>query len=262
MRAARAPVEIVADRVLEQRHVHHVLALGDADPRGELADRLGREAAAPQADERRHPRVVPARDEPFLHELQQLALAHHRVGEVQARELDLPRLARHRQVVHGPVVERAVILELERAERVRDVLDRVGDGVRVVVHRVDAPRVAGAVVGGVPDAVEDRVAQVDVRRRHVDLRAQHLRAVLELALPHPLEQVEALLDRAVAPRALAARLGERPAVVADLLGRQLVDVGLAVADEAERVLVDLLEVVGGVVEPVGPVEAEPADACR
>ena len=155
-----------------------------------------------------------------------------------------------------------MVLELERAERVRDALDRVRDGVRVVVHRVDAPRVAGAVVGGVPDAVDHRVAQVDVRRRHVDLRAQHARAVRELARPHPLEQVEVLLDRAVAVRALAARLGERPAVLADLVGRQVVDVGLAVADQAERVLVELLEVVRGVVEPVVPVEAEPADASR
>ena len=39
-----------------------------------------------------------------------------------------------------------MVLELERAERVRDALDRVRQRMRVVVHRVDAPRVAGAVV--------------------------------------------------------------------------------------------------------------------
>ena len=64
-------------------------------------------------------------DVPLLHELEQLALAHHRVGQVQARELDLLRARRHRQVLDQPVVERPVVLELERAERVRDPLDRV-----------------------------------------------------------------------------------------------------------------------------------------
>ena len=215
---------------------------------------------------RRRPTIVgirgssQPRHEPLLHELQQLALAHHRVGEVEAGELDLARLARHRQVVHRPVVERPVILELQRAERVRDVLDGVRDGMRVVVHRVDAPRVARTVVRRVPDAVDHRVAQVDVRRRHVDLRPEHLGAVFELAVAHPLEQVEALRDRPVAPRALAARLGERAAVFPDLLGRQLVHVGLARLDEADRVVVDLLEVIGRVVEPILPVEAEPVNA--
>ena len=50
-----------------------------------------------------------------------------------------------------------------------------------------------------------------------------------------------------------------PAVLADLVGRQAVDVGLAVADQLLGVLVHLLEVVGGVEHPIVPVEPEPAD---
>ena len=111
-----------------------------------------------------------------------------------------------------------MILELERAERVRDALERVRRRVREVVHRIDAPRVAGAVVVRAPDAVEHRVAHVDVRRRHVDLRAQHVRAVGELAGAHAREEVEVLLDRPVAVRAVGARLGQRAAVLAHLVG--------------------------------------------
>ena len=58
-------------------------------------------AAAPHPDDRRHARIVPARDVPFLDEREQLALAHHRVGEVEPGELDLPRLRRHRQVARS-----------------------------------------------------------------------------------------------------------------------------------------------------------------
>jgi hypothetical protein len=110
----------------------------------------------------------------------------------------------------------------------------------------------------VEDAVQDRVAQVDVARGHVDLRAQHARAVGELAGAHAREQVEALLGGPVAPRALAAGLGERAAVLADLVGREVVDVGLAGLDEVDGPLVELLEVVRREVEVLAPVEAQPA----
>ena len=50
-----------------------------------------RVAAAAKAADRRHARIVPAGDVLLLHELQQLALAHHRVVQVQPRELDLLR---------------------------------------------------------------------------------------------------------------------------------------------------------------------------
>ena len=163
------------------------------------------------------------------------------------------------RLLDEPVVEGPVGLELERADRVRDALDRVGLAVREVVRRVDAPRVARARVRGVHDPVQDGVAQVDVRRGHVDPRAQHARAVGELAGAHPLEEVEALLDRPVAPRAVPAGLGERAAVLADLVGGEVVHVGLAGPDQVDGPRVELLEVVGRVVEVLAPVEPEPAD---
>ena len=112
---------------------------------------------------------------------------------------------------------------------------------------------------GVQDPVEHRVAQVDVGRRHVDLRAEHAGAVGELAGPHPREEVEVLVDRAIAPRRVATGLGQRAAVLADLVGRQVVDVRVAVADQVDGPVVELLEVVRRVVEVLAPVEAEPAD---
>ena len=124
-----------------------------------------------------------------------------------------------------------------------DPLERVGLAVGAVVGRIDAPLVARAVVRGVQDAVHDRVAHVEVGRGHVDLRPQRARAVGKLAGPHPPEQVEVLLDRAVAVGAVAARLGERAAVLADLVGRQVADVGLAGLDQLLGPLVELLEVV-------------------
>ena len=85
--------------------------------------------------------------------------------------------------------------------------------VRVVVHRIDAPLVAGAVMLGVQDAVHHRVAHVEVGRRHVDLGAQRARAVRKLARLHAREQVEVLFDGAIAVRALLAGLGQRAAIL-------------------------------------------------
>ena len=118
-----------------------------ADARAEVADRFRRVAAAPQAGDGRHARIVPSGDVPVLHELQQLALAHHGVVQVQPRELDLLRpIVARTDVSTQPVVERPVILELQRAQRVRDALERVRQRMREVVHRVDAPGVARPVM--------------------------------------------------------------------------------------------------------------------
>src|SRR5690606_25844931 len=98
----------------------------------------------------------------------------------------------------------------------------------------DAPLVAGALMRNLTDPIQRRVAQVDVRRRHIDLRAEHALAFVELAAPHPLEQLEILLDAAVPVRAVAARLRQRAAVLANLLRLQVIDVRLAVADQLNR----------------------------
>ena len=70
-----------------------------------------------------------------------------------------------------------------------DVLDRVLNRMREVVHRVDAPLVAGILVGEVRNAVDDRIPHVNVRGSHVDLRAKYLLTVRVLALSHLLKEL-------------------------------------------------------------------------
>ena len=71
-----------------------------------------------------------------------------------------------------------------------------------------------------------------VRRRHVDLRAQHVRAVRKLARAHARKQIEALLDRAgrgtdcCVPAPSTCRDSRRISS-----RRQTVDVGLVAPDE-------------------------------
>ena len=70
------------------------------------------------------------------------------------------------------------------------------------------------------------------------------------------KQIQILFHRAIAIRAVFARLGQRAAILANFLGRQIVDVSLAILDQLDRPLVELIEIIRSVEEPV-PVEAEP-----
>ncbi len=106
------------------------------------------------------------------------------------------------------------------------------------------------------DPVHHRIAQLHVLVLHVDLGAQHPRAVGELSGAHPSEQIEVLLDTAIAVRRLDAGFAVAAALGPDRVAVLVVDVGLAVVDQQLRPLVDLLEVVAGVQRFAGVV-AEP-----
>ncbi len=116
--------------------------------------------------------------------------------------------------------------------------------------------VTGVVMMSVRNPVQHRVPHVDIRRGHVDFGAEHLLAVLEFALAHPLEQVEIFLHAAVPVRAFFAGLGERAAGFADLLGRQVAYIRLALTDQQDGAIVHFFEKIGGEKQLL-PVKAEP-----
>ncbi len=139
-----------------------------------------------------------------------------------------------------------------------DPLERVLNRMGEIVHRIDAPLRALTVVFDIADAVEDRVAHIEVAAGEVDLRAQGVLPLSKLAVFHALEQIEVFLDRAVAPRADGGT-GGVATVLAELVGRELAYVGQALFDQLDRQLVGLLKIVRAVVEAVAPVEAQPVD---
>ena len=138
------------------------------------------------------------------------------------------------QLIEEPVVQRPVIFELQRAQRMRNALVGIRQSVGEIVHRVDAPLVARMLMGNVTNAVQRRIAQIHIGRCHVDLRAQHMLAVGELAATHAAEQVEVLLDTAIAIRAVLARLRQCAAVLANLLGAQAVHIGTPISIKRTR----------------------------
>jgi hypothetical protein len=92
-------------------------------------------------------------------------------------------------VFNDPVVNRPVVLKLQGAEGVGDALYEVLQGVGVVVEGVDHPPVPHVVMGGVDDAVEDRVPQLEVGVGGVNLGPEDPASRGELSPGHPLEEV-------------------------------------------------------------------------
>ena len=158
---------------------------------------------------------------------------------------------------HDPVVQRAVVLKFQRAQRVRDMLDGILDGMRIVVHRIDAPRIACIVVMHMRHSVQDRIPHVHIGTGHIDLGAECLLAVRKLAVLHAFKEIQILLYAAVSVRIIDAGFLERSAVLSHLLGCQVRDVGFSFFDQFDRDLIHLFKVVGGKKETVFIVRSEP-----
>ena len=178
--------------------------------------------------------------------------------QVQSGEFDLLRPIRS-QRLHAPVIQGPVIFELQRADGMGDPLNRIRQGVRIIVHRVNAPGIAGAMVSRSQDPVQDRVAHGDVGRRHIDLGPQRSGSIRELPGFHPPEQVKILLHRPVAIRAVASRFRQRSPVFPHFLGAQIADVGLSQPDQLFSVFIKLGEIIRRIKHAVAPVEAKPLD---
>ena len=104
-----------------------------------------------------------------------------------------------------------MVFKFERTDRVGDVLEGVGDRMRVVVHRVDAPTVAGSMMTRMTNAVQDRITQVEIGRGHVDPRAKHVGAFGVFAVAHFAQELEVLCGAPVSPRTRLPGFGERAA---------------------------------------------------
>jgi hypothetical protein len=127
----------------------------------------------------------------------------------------------------------------------RDVFQRILDRVGVGVHRIDAPGVARVVVRGVADAVDGRIAQVDVARGSCPSLARRMCV--------PSANSPALHARGTGQGfrpACGSRKGEFlpasvsvPRLGAHFFGRLRVDIGMAGFDQLFGEVIHPLEII-------------------
>jgi len=224
-------VEVFADAVLQQGDVHRGIGLGHTDALAKIADRLRGVAPAPQPGDSGHARIVPALYVAFVDQLDQLALAQHHKGQIQAGEFVLVWTAVRFDLVQYPIIQHAIVFKLQGTNGMGDALQGIRKAMGEIIHGIDAPLVPGAVVVGLADAIEGGIAHDHIRMGHVDFGPQHMGAVFEFPAAHALEQVQVLLDAPVAIGALLPRLGQRAPHGANFLGAGTVHIGLALADQ-------------------------------
>ena len=173
------------------------------------------------------------------------------MGQLEAGEFGLMRAVApmtqlgEGQVFQVPVVQRPVVPEFQRAQRMCDAFDGVALAVCPVVGGIDAPAVAAAVVMLVADAVHHRVTHLHVLVLHVDTGTQHPAAFGMLTGGHLPEQAQVLGGFPIPVGALDAWLSEAPAPSRDGFRVLVVDIGQASLDQVFRPCVELFEVVRG-----------------
>ena len=86
-----------------------------------------------------------------------------------------------------------------------------------VIHGVDVPGIPGTVMCDLSNAINCRITQVHIARRHINSRAQDVLAIFKFSIFHALEQIQVFCDRSVAVRAVFPGFGQRPPVFPDLL---------------------------------------------
>ena len=128
-----------------------------------------------------------------------------------------------------------------------------------VIHGIYLPLSAGAVVRRLDYAVHNRVAEVHIRGGHIYFGAEHTGTLVKFTLVHTLEEVEILLNRAVAVRTFGAGNCGSAFLSGNLLGGLVVDVCLPFLNQAHCQIVKLREIVGCVALVLAPVEAKPVN---
>ena len=99
----------------------------------------------------------------------------------------------------------------------RNAFERVLDRMSEVIHRINAPLCALAVMVDETDAVNDRIAHVEVAAGKIDLGAQGHLSFFHFAVFHHFKQAQIFFDGSV-PVGADRRYAEIAAVCLELLG--------------------------------------------
>ena len=229
--AVGALIEVVANGVFKEADIVERFKFGVADGVDKILDGFRGEATSAQAANGGHTRVVPSVHQVFLHQLQQFALAHHGVGEVQAVEFYLARAVLVGSVAcqffHEFFVKRTVRHKFEGANGVGHALKVVALPMGKVVHGIHLPLVAGAPMRLQNDAIHNGVAEVHIIACHIYFGTEHTTSFGKFACIHAGEKVEVFFHGAVAERTFLTRSGGRTFLGGNLFAALVVYISLS-----------------------------------
>ena len=148
--------------------------------------------------------------------------------------------------------------ELQCADGVGHPLEVVALSMCKVIHGIGVPLGTRTVVGGMDDAIDNRITEVHIRVCHVELGTENHTSFHGIWGIHLTEQTKVLFHGTVTIGRGHTRLCGRSLLLGNLLTCLLVNIRLAVLNHPDGKIPQLLEVVAGIIK-VSPLESKPLD---
>ena len=139
----------------------------------------------------------------------------------------------------------------------RDAFDWITLAVGKIVHRINTPLIAGAVVAGVFDAVHDGVTHVHVGRTQVTHGTQYAGTIREFPVFHAFKQIQVLFNGSTAVGTCLRWHGGIAFQRLDFFLGGIVNVGQAFFDQINGIRVQLREVIRSI-KLIVPLGTQPA----
>ena len=126
-----------------------------------------------------------------------------------------------------------------------------------VIQRVNAPLAASAMVIGMANAINDRVAHHNIRMRHVNLQAKNMFPIFKFAITHLTKQLQILFGAAITIRTVFANLAKVTAIGVNIFSALAVNIGFAILNQNFCKLIEFVKVITGVIQMGAPIKTEP-----
>ena len=234
-------VQVLAHAVLQELKAdHHLIApSGHTHRIAEIVDGFPGVPPPPHSINRQEPRIIPSVHVPFHHQHHQFPLRQHCPTDIQSGKLILVG-AVDPNVLEHPVIQIPSDFELQSAQRIINVLQRIADAMGEVIARVNAPFVARVRMRRVSDSVAHWVAHCWVRMRRVDLQFQTALRLGVQSHPHSLKLSKTFANWPVPKR----RRTLQPSVFLHFGLALLADIRFILFDQLNCKLIQLIKIIG------------------
>src|SRR5215217_4629223 len=130
--------------------------------------------------------------------------------------------------------------------------------VRKIIHWINAPLIAGPMVMGMFDSVDDWITHQHIRAGHVDQGTQGTYAICKLSCLHSAEKIKIFCYAAASERAVFAGFCWCSFKFGDLVGSAVVYIGQSFFYQRNRIIIKRIEVIGSI-KLIFPLKTEPFD---
>ena len=190
-------LQILTDTIIKHRIIDRTVRLGHSDKLDKHADGFRCEATSFECRDGNQPGIIPAVHDAFFHQFFNVTLSGYYIGQIKFCKFNLARRHLIFYLPDHPVIQRAVILELQRTTGMCNPFNCIFNRMSKIIHRIDAPFVFCIVMCHMCDPVNHWIPHIDIRRCHINLCTQYLASIRILSVFHILKEFQILINTPV-----------------------------------------------------------------